>query len=808
MTNLALISPVMVFSLGGLGWLWAGKAAANPITPDTGSATQITQSGNEFTITGGVLSADGQALFHSFAEFGLSQAQIANFLAQPDVHSILGSVVGGEASYIDGLLQVTGSPADLYLINPAGILFGPNAQLDLAGSFAATTASGIQFDDATFNLLGRHDYSQFTGTPTGFVFAENAGVVVNGADLTVVAGEAITLMGGQVINTGTLTAPSGEITIAAIPDANLVRISQADMALSLEFATLPDADEVTLPFTPLTLPELLTGGGAALATEVAVTPEGTIALVNSALEIADLPGSAIAAGTLDASGAVGGDITVVGDRVSLVQANVDASGSVGGGTVRVGGDREGQPTLPGSRLTYVDGGSAIAADATVQNDGGTVILWSDSRTGFFGTVSAQGGIQSGDGGFVEVSGAQSLAFRGAVNTAAPVGQPGALLLDPVDIQIFDGTADGNDSDGFATLLSDTDSPLASPLPTILYESELEGLAGDTAVTLRASNNIAIADLADDELLFQTGTGAIRFEAGNGFSMAATDTLVAPGRDVAIVTGGSIVTGSIFTFEVPDNDDGSITLIGSEIQAGVLNALQPTPITTLGNGGNISRVSLESTQGGIVVDSLLSGSGGIVVNSAGRFRAEGTVDVAARPEKADASIVNDFTLSILAAVPLNPAEALATEGLDQAQTEAFLQPRSLVVRRGIRVDETTVRGVAIAFDLANQLPPLPLDFVIGPNSGEGITLAPGENGTVGGVFRTRPDRTLVTSFENQTFLIDSTLLPETTGLDNLSEGQNENATRESEPDANATASLLEICDENAGEPEKRCEDDSE
>ncbi|MGD1943373.1 MAG: filamentous hemagglutinin N-terminal domain-containing protein [Leptolyngbyaceae cyanobacterium] len=808
MTNLALISPVMVFSLGGWGWLWAGGAAANPIIPDTGSATQITQSGNEFTITGGVPSADGQALFHTFAEFGLSQAQIANFLAQPDVRSILGSVVGGEASYIDGLLRVTGSPADLYLINPAGILFGPNAQLDLAGSFAATTASGIQFDDAMFNLLGSNDYGQFAGAPTGFVFAEAAGAVVNGADLTVSAGEAITLMGGQVINTGTLTAPSGEITIAAIPEANLVRISQADLALSLEFATVPNAGEVALPFTPLTLPELLTGGGAVLATEVVVTPEGTIALVNSALTIADLPGSAIAAGPLDSSGTVGGDITVVGDRVSLVQADVDASGTLGGGIVRLGGDWQGQSTLPGSRLTYGDGGSAIAADATLVGDGGTVILWSDGATGFFGKVSAQGGAQGGDGGFVEVSGAQSLAFRGAVNTEAPAGQPGTLLLDPVDIQILNGTADGNDSDGFATLLSDTDSPLAAALPTIIYESELEGLAGDTAVTLRASNNIAISDLADNELLFQTGTGAIRFEAGNGFSMTATDTLVAPGRDVVIVAGGSLVAGSIFTFEVPDNDDGSITLVGSEIQVGVLNALQPTPITTLGNGGNISRVSLESTQGGIVVDSLLSGSGGIVVNSAGRFRAEGTVEVAARPEKADASIVNDFTLSILAAVPLNPAEELATAGLNQAQTEAFLQPRSLVVRRGTRVDETTVRGVAIAFDLGNLLPPLPLDFVIGPNTGGGIPLAPGKNGTVGGVFRTRPDRTLVTSFENQTFLIDSTLVPDITVLDNLSEGQNENAAGESEPDTNATAAVLEICDENAGEPEERCEDERE
>ena len=74
---------------------------------------------------------------------------------------------------------------------------------------------------------------------------------------------------------------------------------------------------------------------------------------------------------------------MVGDRVSLLNATVNAAGETGGGTVRLGGDRTGQTTLPGATLTYVDAESAIAADALRNGDGGTVILWSDDITGFF-----------------------------------------------------------------------------------------------------------------------------------------------------------------------------------------------------------------------------------------------------------------------------------------------------------------------------------------------------------------------------------------------------------------------------------------
>ncbi|NEQ44835.1 MAG: filamentous hemagglutinin N-terminal domain-containing protein [Leptolyngbya sp. SIOISBB] len=809
-------------------------AQASPITPDPSGATQVTTTGEVFSITGGHLSGDQQTLFHAFTDFGLTPGQAATFFAQPNVQSILGAINGGQASYIDGLLQVTGSAADLYLMNPAGILFGPNAQLDLTGSFAAMTASGVLFDDALFNVLGPNNYSQFAGAPTGFTFAGDGGAVVNAANLTVLPGESITLIGGQVISTGTLTAPGGEITIAAIPNSNLVRISQTDMALSLELVALPSETAAPLTFEPLSLPELLTGSNLATATGITPNPDGTIALVHTA--IVDLAGTAIATGTLDTSGNIGGDIVMVGDRVSLLDATVNATGASNGGTVRIGGDLEGQPTLPGSTLTYVDSGSAIAADSWLTGDGGTVILWSNDTTAFLGDVSAQGGALDGDGGFVEVSGARSLIFDGDVTTMAPFGSDGALLLDPTDIIIRNGVADGDDTDGLAALLSEPNIALTDPIPTILYESELEGLSGDTAITLRASNSITIEDLADNELTFAERSpilvggvpitdsltpdqvppdpAPIRFESGGAFAMNQGDTLSAPGRDVFILAGGAVTLGDVRTWRDGNDNaniapsvetDGNLTVIGAMIQAGDLNALQRQILDADGvllisgavglGGGNGSRVYLESTAGDITVDSILAGAGGLVINAADIFRAEDFFRVEAVSERdaAGNAIASDtFDLSIFVSIPL-PRDAADNRILPPVDQQYFF--------RGARVDPTTTGEIAIAFDTQNARRFEELDFFTGPAiAGDGgVAPPPGENGTVAGLLFAEPDRTIVTFLESQLFE-PTNEIADTTALDELSEEDEETAFADQlaieEP-------ILEICDENTEDDTEDC-----
>ncbi|MBD2041363.1 filamentous hemagglutinin N-terminal domain-containing protein, partial [Microcoleus sp. FACHB-672] len=138
-------------------------AAQQVVPASDGTGTVVTPQGNGFNITGGNLSKDGTNLFHSFTQFGLSAGQIANFQSNPAILNILGRVTGGDASIINGLIQITGGHSNLFLINPAGIVFGPNASLNVPAAFTATTANRIGFNGGEFNAEGNNNYPALVG---------------------------------------------------------------------------------------------------------------------------------------------------------------------------------------------------------------------------------------------------------------------------------------------------------------------------------------------------------------------------------------------------------------------------------------------------------------------------------------------------------------------------------------------------------------------------------------------------------------------------------------------------------------------
>ena len=105
---------------------------------DDGTGTVVDTTGDQYDISGGTQAEAN--LFHSFEKLGLSEGEIANFLSNPDIENILGRVTGGDASFINGLIQVSGSDANLFLMNPAGIIFGENAQLNVPADFNATNS--------------------------------------------------------------------------------------------------------------------------------------------------------------------------------------------------------------------------------------------------------------------------------------------------------------------------------------------------------------------------------------------------------------------------------------------------------------------------------------------------------------------------------------------------------------------------------------------------------------------------------------------------------------------------------------------
>ncbi|HEY9603339.1 MAG TPA: filamentous hemagglutinin N-terminal domain-containing protein, partial [Allocoleopsis sp.] len=261
--------------------LTSNLAVAQSVIPAAdGTNTQVNQQGNRFDIHGGTLSQDGANLFYSFDKFGLNSGQIANFISQPQILNILGRVVGGDASIINGLIQVSGGNSNLFLMNPAGIVFGSNAQLNVPASFTATTATGIGFGNTNwFNAFGNNDYKNLVGTPSAFAFdLSQAGSIINAGNLAVSQGQTLTLVGGSVIDTGQLEAPGGTIAIASVPGENLVRINQPGHLLSLEIEPPRDNNGQILPVTPLDLPTLLTEKTGTVETGLSVNSNGIVQL--------------------------------------------------------------------------------------------------------------------------------------------------------------------------------------------------------------------------------------------------------------------------------------------------------------------------------------------------------------------------------------------------------------------------------------------------------------------------------------------------------------------------------------------------
>jgi filamentous hemagglutinin family protein len=599
--------------------LWK-TAKAQPIIPEPNSTnTQVNKTENRFDITGGSSSNNGSNLFHSFTEFNIQSGQVANFISSPEVENILTRVVGGNPSSINGLLQVIGGNSNLFLMNPAGVIFGSQASLNLPAALTVTTATGIGFEQGWFNAIGDNNYATLVGSPNTFQFTLNQpGSIINAGELRLKPGQNLTLLGGTIVNTGELVVPGGEITLAAVEEAGIVRLSQTGHLLNLEIdSEVIHTPENTFNLMPLSLPELLTGKSEQQAVGVNILADGTVQLTASQTAIPTESGTTIVAGTVDVSQASenldkNGQVNILGQTIGLVDTEINASGINGGGTVRIGGDYRGGNTLPQANRTVINSNTNILADALEKGNGGEVIIWSQDFTQFSGNISAQS--STGNGGFVEISSKGNLRVNGSVNLQGVNGSVGTLLLDPRNITIVDA----NDP-------VETQNPLVDGQLLVgessnnytISERTLESLGATANVILEAENNIEIQDLGDDLLNLQATTGSVTFTAdadgdGSGsFSMNIEDAIQTNGGSLTI-NGVGIRTGNIIT------QGGDLNLQATGNGNLTTSDLSTAHVSNL--GGNIT---LTTEQGSIRTDNLttesLTESGEIRVESGNQIQ---------------------------------------------------------------------------------------------------------------------------------------------------------------------------------------------
>mgnify|MGYP002784258943 CR=1 FL=1 len=387
-------------------------SAAGPENPNVthGSASFQNQNGNW------VIRTSNKAIIN-YTRFDVASGQWVRFIQDGSGARVLNRISGSAPTRIDGSIFANGS---VYFVNSAGVIFGQNSVINCA-SFAA--AAG-QLSDQNF-LAGINHFTNLSGA------------VINHGRIETADGGMAALVGRHVANYGTIVAPQGTVVMAAGSDVYVgeagghvfARI-QGDGTNAAEGVRNDGVIEARRGTAML---------AAGDAYGMAVINTGRLMARNVKIDGGER-GEVRVAGTVDASGKdlgeTGGRVEITGENIALTSATIDVSGDSGGGTALIGGGREGQGLDHVAKGLYVDQNSIVNADAIRSGDGGEIVLFSRNATRSFGRLQARGGVESGNGGFVETSGGW-LSLKGTPDTAARalLGIDGTWLIDPLDIEI-------------------------------------------------------------------------------------------------------------------------------------------------------------------------------------------------------------------------------------------------------------------------------------------------------------------------------------------------------------------------------------
>lgn len=369
---------------------------------------------------------------------------------QPNANAVLlNRVVGSNASVIAGHLNANGK---VFLVNPAGVLFSPGASVNV-GSLVAST---LGISDKDF-LAGNYHFIAVPGQP--------GGSVVNQGSIQAAAGGTVAMLGAQVSNSGTVSAKLGTVAMGAGGD---ITLDFAGDGLTMLKINGPVAQALLENSGTLAAD----GGQVLMSVQSADALAGTVlnqqGLVR-AQSVAQRNGRIVldggsngvtqVAGVVDATGGAaltGGRIDVTGQDVALLaNASLDASGAAGGGRVRFGGGAGGGDTdIRNAQAVWMDPGAQMRADALASGQGGRLIAYGAETARIYGTLSAKGGPQGGNGGTIETSGHYLDTAGAQIDASAPMGVGGMWILDPFDVTIGPETAGGTLSGGMFTPTSE------------------------------------------------------------------------------------------------------------------------------------------------------------------------------------------------------------------------------------------------------------------------------------------------------------------------------------------------------------------
>ncbi|HQN64845.1 MAG TPA: filamentous hemagglutinin N-terminal domain-containing protein [Methylophilus sp.] len=545
----------------------------------------------------------------NWQSFGIAAGESVQLL-QPAQGMALYRVIGPEASQIFGSLNATGS---LFLINPNGVLFGQGAQVDVGGLVAST------LNISNTDFLGGNYHFNAGSSPSG---------VMNQGTIRAADGGYVVMLGNEVVNSGNITANQGSIVLGSAQSAMLdfygnglirTRLSGDALNALVEQSGHIQADGGTVQLATSARSSAINVSGIVQANSL-VERNGVIRLEGGDHARVSVSGTLSAAG--NGAGTTGGRVEVTGEQVALFKgADLDASGYAGGGTVLVGGDYQGKNTQAyNARTTYVDKDASIHADAVNSGNGGTAVVWSNDTTRYYGNITARGGAQGGNGGFVEVSGKQNLDFIGKVDLSASHGIGGKFLLDPTNITLNTSTqaSPPNNPNGTPDLAFGD-----GPANTIVQISDITGYS---EAFFQATNDITIAST-----LTMGANNSIRLEANNNINLNAAVTVSGTGNINFKADADNSGTGNLAIGANITSREGGITLSGATITRTAGNIASTGAANA--NAGNISITSTGTTNLGTATITANGGAasagnagrnGGAITINAGGFTGTGAI----------------------------------------------------------------------------------------------------------------------------------------------------------------------------------------